>query len=103
MRQALLLLILSITFPSNAAAQSTPPWLQPDTLKAAIAIGLSQEQLPQFRGALTDLINNQIAATNKLLRRNNVEDLERKIKTATNRQFNKMDKSMGGFLTDEQL
>jgi hypothetical protein len=83
MRQALSLLILSISFASYAADQSPPSWLQPDTIMAAIAIQLSQEQLPQFRDALTDLINNQITATSRLLRGNNVADLERKVQTET--------------------
>jgi len=106
MRYVLVLLILlasPLSFAEKATAKAPQsPWLQPEVIKAAVGIGLTEEQKPQFRQAVTDLINNQVSATNRLLRRNNIDNLERKLKTASNRQFNKMDKSMQAFLSAEQ-
>ena len=97
-----ILLMLFIPLVSHAA-QSSAPWLQPEVLKAGVAIGLTEQQQPLFRDAITHLVENQTAATNKLLRQNNIADLKRKLTTVTNRQFNKMDREMKGFLTTEQL
>ncbi len=85
------------------AAQDQPPWLQPEVLKAAAGIALTEAKLPLFQAALTNLVNNQTLSTNKLLRQNNVVDLDRKLKTSTNRQFKKMDREMSGFLSATQL
>ena len=95
-------LMTQFSFAQDAAAQPQEPWLQPDVLRAAGAIELTDEQLPQFRSAVTDLVNNHTVATNKLLRGNNVSNLKRKLKTATNRQFKKMDKSVAVFLSETQ-
>ena len=84
-------------------AQARPPWLQPEVLRAAGAMQLTQAQMPQFKTAVSDLVNNRLRAINKLLRKNNQSNLERKIKSATNRQFKKMDKHMAGFLSEEQM
>ena len=84
------------------AEENQPPWLQPEVLKAAGGIGLSKEQMPKFRQSVTDLVNNQRNAANRLLRRNNVANLERKMRTASNRQFKKMDKSVKEYLTEDQ-
>lgn len=104
-----IVLALPLSFTPNAfaeeksATQARPPWLQSDVLKAGVAIDLTEEQKPQFRQAVTALINNQVSVTNRLLRRNNVDNLERKLKTASNRQFKKMDKSMKALLTAQQF
>ncbi|XOV84706.1 MAG: hypothetical protein ACFHXK_06210 [bacterium] len=102
MYQRLLYLLLLLPLASQAQ-ENRAPWLQPDVLKAAGDIGLTAEQQPLFRNAITHLVENQIAATNKLLRRNNIADLKRKLTTVTNRQFKKMDQEMAGFLTPEQI
>ncbi len=97
---AVLLLAASAAFATDAPR---PPWLDTEVLKAALAIELTEEQKPQFQQAVSDLVNNRAKAFNKLLRRNNVTNLERKMKTASSRQFNKMDKAMAGFLSDAQF
>lgn len=97
---AILLLAASAAFATDAPQ---PPWLDTEVLKAALAIELTEEQKPQFQQAVSDLVNNRAKAFNKLLRRNNVTNLERKMKTASKRQFNKMDKAVAGFLSDTQL
>jgi len=101
-RYVLFLLPLFMPLSSQAEANNEP-WLQPEVLKAALDIGLTEAQLPQFRDAITHLAQNQISATNKLLRQNNIADLDRKLTTVTNRQFKKMDREMAQFLSAEQL
>lgn len=101
-RHLLILLPLIIALPGHAA-ENKPPWLQPEVLKAAVNIGLTEAQRPQFRDAITQLAQNQISATNKLLRQNNIADLDRRFTTVINRQFKKMDREMAQFLTPTQL
>lgn len=101
--QYFLLLLLLVALPHHSfAEQQTPPWLQPEVLKAAGALQLTKEQLPQFHAAITDLQDNLVSATNRVLRQNNVVDLERKLQTITNRQFNKLDNQVGTFLAENQ-
>jgi hypothetical protein len=96
--------------PKPVAADATPaaaalprePWLQPEVLRAAVGIGMTKEQMPDFRVAVTDLVTNRTRAINKVMGRNNVTGLKRKIRVASSRQFRKMDKSMTALLTDEQ-
>ena len=101
----LLLVLMALTFGAAHASNEEaprPPWLNVDVLKAAIAIDMTDEQKPQFQQAVSDLVNNRARAINKIMRRNNVTDLRRKLKVASKRQFKKMDKAMAGFLTEEQ-
>jgi len=101
--QYILLSLLMMALPHlSFAEQQTPPWLQPEVLKAAGAMQLTQEQLPQFHAAITNFEDNLVVATNRLLRQNNVADLERKLKSVTNRQFKKLDKQVGTFLSEAQ-
>ncbi len=101
--QYVLLLLLVVAVPHiSFAQQQTPPWLQPEVLKAAGAMQLTDEQLPQFRAAITNFEDNLVVATNRVLRQNNVVDLERKLKSLTNRQFKKLDKQVGTFLAESQ-
>ncbi len=102
MRQILLVVLMVFSSAALAAEQPRPPWLDTDVLKAALAMELTDEQKPQFQQAVSDLVNGRGKATAKLLRRNNVTNLERKLKTANNRQFKKMDKNVAGFLSDDQ-
>jgi len=88
--------------PANAAAKPRPPWLQEDVLRAAFQIKMSQEQLPQYRTALTNLVQGYQKSMNKLLQRNNVSNMKQKMKSATNRQFSRFDKAMFKFLDDSQ-
>ncbi len=87
---------------AQAQAQPRPPWLQEDVLRAAFAINMSKEQLPQYRTALTNLVQGYQRSMNRLLQRNNVSDLKQKMKSATNRQFSRFDKAMFKFLEDGQ-
>ena len=96
-------ILLIVALPSlSFAERQVPPWLQPDVLKAAGAIQLTEQQLPYFHAAITDFEHNLVTATNRLLRQNNIADLKRKLKSATNRQFKKLDTQVGAFLTESQ-
>jgi hypothetical protein len=88
---------------ARAAEPPTPAFLQPDVLRAAVAINLTEEQKPQFQAALTQFINARIEAVNRLMRKNNQTNLGRKIKSRSNSLLKQMDKDMAMFLTEEQL
>lgn len=94
--------------PASAQATSvkptmpSEPWLQPEVLKAAGGIGLTEEQMPGFRTAISDLVNNRAKAINRVMGKNNLTNVKRKVRVASKRQFKKMDKAMAGLLTDEQ-
>ena len=102
MRQLLLigLLLISTTV---LAAQPKPAFLQPEVLKAAMAINLTDAQKPQFQQALTEFSQDRMKMIGKLMRGHNVTNMDRKIRSRTNSLLKKMDKSMGTFLTAEQM
>ena len=100
------MLILGLLFGMGLtafAAEDTPAFMQPEVLKAALAINLTDEQKPQFQQALTDFVNDQAEAINLLMRRNNQTNLPRKIKGKTNSLLKVMDKQMASFLSEEQM
>lgn len=103
-RLAGLFVLLSVAMPShsNDTNQTQPPWLQPDVLRAALEIRMSEEQLPNFKQALSNLVNGHQKALNRVLARNNVSNMKQKMKSASNRQFAKFDKAMLALLEDEQ-
>lgn len=78
-----------------------PAYLQEEVLRSAMAIGLTDEQKPQFGSAISDFANGRTKAINKLLRRGGT-DIPRKIRSKTKGLLKKMDKQMQSFLTDEQ-
>ena len=106
MRKALLVLwsvlFLTITL-SLYAVEQKPAFLQPEVLRAAIAINLTEEQKPRFQAALGEFINARMQAINRLVRKNNQTDLKRKIKSKSNSLLKQMDKDMAAFLSEEQL
>ncbi len=103
MRYLILLCLAWLLAAPLRAAEPQPAFLQPEVLKAALAIELTDEQKPQFQAALTTFVNERIEAMNLLLRRNNQTDLPRKIKSKTNRLLKQMDKDMAEFLSEEQM
>ena len=94
-----LLLMSTLAF----AAQPKPAFLQPEVLKAAMAINLTDAQKPQFQEALTEFSQNRMKMIGKLMRKNNMTNIDRKIRSRTNSLLKKMDKSMAGFLSEEQM
>ena len=100
-----LILVLFFTLAPSVgmAFLAQSPWLQPDVIKAAVDLELDANQLPLFRQSVTELMSNQVRATNRILRANNVADVQRRLETATKRQFKKLDRSVAKFLNEQQL
>jgi hypothetical protein len=99
--RALALILFAAT--AFAAEQPTPAFMQKDVLKAALDIGLTDEQQPKFRDGVTNFMNCRIGAFNKLMKGRDQVDLERKMKSKTKSCARGMDKAMGEFLTEEQV
>lgn len=96
------ILLILTAMPALAEAQQRPPWMQPDVVKAAVDIGMTEEQLAQFRSHVAEFMDGRMKAFNNLMRRNNVTNMERKMKSRTNRLKRRMDEQMGELLTEEQ-
>lgn len=103
MRRVLAVLLMIAAPLLASAAEQQPAFLQPEVLKAALAINLTDEQKPQFQEALGNFVNGRIAAINKLMRKHNQTNLGRKVKSKTNALLRSMDKEMAAFLTAEQI
>ncbi|MEM7099468.1 MAG: hypothetical protein AAF541_14485 [Pseudomonadota bacterium] len=95
--------LLLLAVPLHAAEQPKPAFMQPEVLKAAIDINMTEEQKPQFQQALTTFVEDRMKMIGKLMRGNNVTNMPRKIKSRTNTLLKKMDKNMAKFLTEEQM
>ncbi len=103
MKIIVVFLFLLVLSPITWGAEPRPAFLQPEVLKAAVAINLTDEQKPQFQQTLTTFYNDRMAMIGKLMRGHNVTNMDRKIKSRTNTLLKKMDKSMAEFLTQEQM
>jgi len=103
MKKLLILGLLISLVQTASGAEDTPAFVQPEVLKAALAINLTDEQKPQLQQALTDFVNDQDDAIRLLMRRNNQTNLPRKIKGKRNGLLKAMDKQMATFLTQEQM
>jgi hypothetical protein len=88
---------------SIQAAEKTPAWLQPEVIKAAIAIQMNEEQAPQFKVAISDYLNGLTAAINKITTGTDTTNIERRIKRKNKILLKKMDKVMAGFLNPDQI
>ena len=86
----------------EGAAQQRPPWMQPDVVRAAVEIGMTDEQLAQFRSHVAEFMDGRMKAFNNLTRRNNVTNIDRKMKSRTKKLRRRMDEQMGELLTEEQ-
>ncbi|MEM7219062.1 MAG: hypothetical protein AAF515_11905 [Pseudomonadota bacterium] len=87
---------------AHAAEQPRPAFLQPEVLRAAAAIDMTDAQMSQFREAISEFADARISMINKLRRRSNQTDLPRKIRSKTNGLLRKLDKRVLGFLTEDQ-
>lgn len=99
---ALVLMVLACTS-TRAADNPGGAWTDPEVLKAALAIGMTEEQKPKFGNGITGFLNCRIDAFKRLMKGRDNVDIERKMKSKTNACLRKMDKEMAGFLTKEQL
>ena len=86
----------------DGAAQQRPPWMQPDVVRAAVDIGMTDEQLAHFRSHVAEFMDGRMKAFNNLMRRNNVTNMDRKMKSRTNKLKRRMDEQMSELLTEEQ-
>lgn len=87
----------------SAAENSGGAWTDPEVLKAALAIGMTDEQKPKFGNGITSFFNCRVDAFKRVMKGRDNVDMERKMKSKTNACLRKMDKEMAGFLTKEQL
>ena len=85
------------------AAEPKPSFMQPDVLRAAAAMQLTEEQKPLFRAAVTEFFSERMEAFNLLTRRHNQSNIKRKMKGKTSRLFKNMDKQVAAFLTPDQI
>ncbi len=86
-----------------AAENAGGAWTDPEVLKAALAIGMTDEQKPKFGTGITGFLNCRVEALKRVMKGRDNVDIERKMKSKTNACLRKMDKEMQGFLTEEQL
>ncbi len=86
----------------DGAAQPRPPWMQPDVVRAAVDIGMNEEQLAQFRSHVAEFMDGRMKALNDLMRRHNVTNLDRKMQSRTKRLKRRMDEQMSELLSEEQ-
>lgn len=87
----------------GAADNPGGAWTDPEVLKAALAIGMTDEQKPKFGNSITGFFNCRTDAFKRLMKGRDNVDMERKMKAKTNACLRKMDKEMAGFLSAEQL
>ena len=99
---AVLLILTAMPALAEAQQQRTPPWMQPDVVKAAVDIGMTDEQLAHFRSHVAEFMDGRMKAFNNLMRRNNVTNMDRKMKSRTKRLKRRMDEQMSELLTEEQ-
>jgi hypothetical protein len=104
MRRIIFILVaLLCSHAVQAAKQPTPAFMQPEVLRAAVAMKLSEAQKPQFRAVVTRFSEARMASLAKLMKKNNQTNLPRKWKSKTNSLLKTMDKEVAEFLTKEQL
>ena len=97
-----ILLILAAMPALTEAAQPRPPWMQPDVVRAAVDIGMTEEQLARFRTYVAEFMDGRMKAFNNLMRRHNQTNMDRKMKSRTNRLRRRMDEQMSELLNEEQ-
>ena len=81
--------------------QGRPPWMQPQVVKASVAIKMTQDQLAVFREAVGGFLDGLTREYVSMMKQQK-EDIPRRIKQARSRHARKMDKKMRGVLDDQQ-
>lgn len=97
-----LLATLLLVSTATVAEEPTPAFLQPDVLRAAMAINLTEAQEPLFREAITTFAQARIDSLGKLMRGHNRTGVERRWKSKTRSFLKEMDETLRPVLTDEQ-
>jgi hypothetical protein len=88
---------------SVQAAEKILPWAQPDVVKASMEIRMSEDQVPQFRQAVSTYLSDLNAMVTKVLSGNNTTGIERTIKRKNKKLVRNMDSTMEKFLSEEQM
>jgi hypothetical protein len=108
LRMCLALVALSFASLAGAAEEQAvtpsgpvPAWLEPEVIKASLEIGLTPEQQPEFRRIVGQYITDRVAMIQQEIRRS-PPNLDRVIKTKSNRLEKTMDAEMKVVLTEEQ-
>ena len=95
------LFLATMCFGITAQAEQTPPWLQPEVVKAYVDISLSDEQKPMFKKAQIDYLQKSNRAIRSAIN-NNKGNLEREIRRRVKKQMNRWSENAAEFLTEEQ-
>ena len=95
------LFLATMCFGITTQAKQTPPWLQPEVVKAYGEIGLNDEQKPMFKKAQIDYLQKSNRAIRSAIN-NNKGNLEREIRRRFKKQTKRWSKNAAEFLTEEQ-
>ncbi len=85
--------------PEKQAARG--PWADPDVIKAAIAIGMSEEQAGQFRTTMGTFIDGVWRDSMNLIKRQK-PNLENELKRVNRKHLKKLDKKMRTIFTEDE-
>lgn len=100
---ALLMCLPGVHAAEPAAASVTPPWLEEDAMRAAMAINMDDTQRSQFAAALRTFMEGYQKSVDKTLMRSNVADPAAVIGRKRSSLAKQMDRSAAEFLTEAQL
>ena len=81
--------------------QGRPPWMQPQVVKASVAIKMTTDQQAVFREAVGGFLDGLTREYVSMMKQQK-EDIPRRIKQARSRHARKMDKKMRAVLDDQQ-
>ena len=97
-----LALLVPLLLPFLAQAASNSPFVNPDVVKAAVEIQMSEEQSAEFRKIIGEFADSLGPAFSKLVQRTNPAHISRKWRTKRGRLVKDMNKKMAVVLTEEQ-
>ena len=96
------LVIVSGSFAAEEGGiQGRPPWMQPQVVKASIAIKMTTDQQAVFREAVGGFLDGLTTEYVSMMKQQK-DDIPRRIKQARSRHARKMDKKMRAVLDDQQ-
>ena len=81
--------------------QGRPPWMQPQVVKASVAIEMTADQQAVFREAVGGFLDGLTTEYVSMMKQQK-DDIPRRIKQARSRHARKMDKKMRAVLDDPQ-
>ena len=96
------LVIVSGSFAAEEGGiQGRPPWMQPQVVKASVAIKMTTDQQAVFREAVGGFLDGLTTEYVSMMKQQK-DDIPRRIKQARSRYARKMDKKMRAVLDDPQ-